>query len=353
MPGRPTTRPSASHNPSIPPPATIQFRHISTATVWLCQLATGLTLLFSSFTKANDPLGMTIMLQDYLMVAGIHTGYASVPVTACVILLTFAEAAIGISLLMGACRRRTAWLLLLFMAPMLIVTAVNAATDAVPECGCFGSAIHLTNTESFLKNIVLTLAAVWLFIRHDSMYRLGGRHLRAMVANIVVVSAVILALWSWRNLPPVDFTPYKTGTDILSAMMGEYDVVNGQSVEIKAPTILDFGLTDEEGNDRTDEILMAEKPVTLITIPSAQAADTGNADRLNALWDEARDKGEAFYIVMAEGKEAAEYFKDCTGLGCPALYASLEMLQTIVRANPGIVRITAGQITEKSAVSNL
>lgn len=321
--------------------------------VWLCQPVAGLTFLASSLAKANDPLGMTILLQDYLGLMGIHTAYASVPVTAVAVLLALIEAALGIGLLIGCCRRRTTMAMLIFMTPMLLITGYNAATGAVPECGCFGSALHMTNGQSFMKNIVLTAIAVLLWRRCGTMYQLPGRQVRAWVANIVVVLVAVLGIWSWRHLPIVDFTPYKTGTDVMAAMMGEYDVVDGKSVEVAAPTIKDFALTDAEGNDLTDDIIMAEREVTLITIPSEKRADTGNSDRLNSLWDEACDKDRPFYIVMAEDKAAAEHFKDRTGLNCPVLFASQEMLQTIVRANPGIVKIKDGIIKEKLSLKHL
>lgn len=329
------------------------LRKLLTGLVWLSQLVAGLTFLASSLAKANDPLGMTILLQDYLGLMDVHTVYASVPVTSMAVVLALVEAAMGIGLLIGCCRRRTTTAMLAFMVPMLLITGYNAATGAVPECGCFGSALHMTNGQSFMKNIVLTAIAVLLYWRREAMYQLPGRQVRAWVANVVVVLVAVLGIWSWRHLPPVDFTPYKTGTDVMAAMMGEYDVVDGKSVEIAAPTIKDFALTDAEGNDLTDDILMAEQEVTLITIPSEERADTGNSDRLNSLWDEACDKGRPFYLVMAEDKAAAEHFKDRTGLNCPVLFASQEMLQTIVRANPGIVRLKGGVIKEKLSLKHL
>lgn len=329
------------------------LRKLLTALVWLSQTIAGLTFLASALAKANDPLGMTILLQDYLGLMGVHTAWASVPVTAVAVVLALVETALGIGLLLGACKRRTTTGFLVFITPMLLITAYNALTDAVPECGCFGSALHITNMQSLMKNVGLTLIAVLLYVRREEMYQLPGRQLRAWIANVVVAVVAVLAIWSWRHLPTVDFTPYKTGTDVMAAMMGEYAVVDGKSVELAAPTIKDFALTDAEGNDLTDDILASEEEVTLITIPSEERADTGNSDRLNSLWDEASDKARPFYIVMCEDNAAAERFKDRTGLSCPVLFASQEMLQTIVRANPGIVRLKDGKIMEKLSLKHL
>lgn len=329
------------------------LRKLFTGFVWLCQLLTGLTFLASALAKANDPLGMTILLQDYLGLMGVHTVWASVPVTIFAVVLLLVEAVLGIGLLLGACKRRTTIGFLVFITPMLLITGYNAVTDAVPECGCFGSALQMTNMQSFLKDVVLMLVAILLVVKRETMYQLPGRQVRAWVANIAVVTMTILAIWCWRHQPLVDFTPYKVGTDVLSAMMGEYDVVDGQSVEVAPPTIKDFALTDAEGNDLTDDILASEETVTLVTIPSEARADTGNSDRLNSLWDEACDKAQPFFIVMCEDDAAAERFKDRTGISCPVLYASPEMLQTIVRSNPGIVRLKDGVIKEKLSLKHL
>lgn len=315
--------------------------------VKLSQFLVGCTFIVSGLTKANDPLGMTILLQDYLNVAGLHLAHWSVSVTLLAILLAIVEVMMGIYLLVGSRKAAAARIGLLFMLVMTVITGVNLATGLVPECGCFGSALVLTNAQSFAKNIVLLGMVVLLCWKNEKMYEVPSASCRMYSTTITTLATLALSFWTWYDLPIVDFTPYATGTDVVAATMGEYDVVDGQSVEISAPTIKDFALTNAEGDDVTDQVLFAADTVTLITVPSEPQADSGNGGKMTLLWDEIEDKGQEMYVVIAGTQDDAERFKDRTGIGCPTLFASMEMLQTIVRANPGMVKMHEGKIIQK------
>lgn len=315
--------------------------------LYLLQFLVGCVFVLSSLTKANDPLGMTILLQNYLAVAGISSAYGSTVVTSLSVLLALAEMGIGAYLLVGSNRRMTSLALFVFMVVMTIITLFDMTTNAVPECGCFGTALRLSNEASAVKNVVLLAASGILLWQSRRLYVLPSASTRVMSTTFSVAFVLLLSLWTWHTLPLVDFSPYKVGTDIMASMMGEYDVVDGKSVEIKAPTIFDFALTTEQDEDMTDEILLATDTVVLITVPNEQSADTGRNDRLNQLWDEAADHHRPFYLVIAGNHDSAERFKDRTGLTCSTLYASVEMLSAMVRANPGVVRLYQGRVVEK------
>lgn len=319
--------------------------------VKLCQFLVGCTFIISGLTKANDPLGMTTLLQDYMNVAGLHMAHWSVPVTMLAILLAVIEVMMGIYLLVGSRKSSVASIALLFMTIMMVVTGVNLATDIVPECGCFGSALVLTNAQSFAKNIVLISMALLLCWKNTKMYEVPWTSVRMYITTIITLASLVLSFWAWYNLPLIDFTPYAVGTDVVTATMGEYDVVDGQSVEISAPTIKDFALINSEGDDVTDLVLFAPDTVTLITVPSEAQADSGNGGKMTLLWDEIEDKGQDMYVVIAGTANDAERFKDRTGIGCSTLFASIEMLQTIVRANPGMVKLYEGKIIQKENIS--
>lgn len=323
------------------------LRYVGQTGVIVGQALAGIVFLFSGLTKANDPLGMTILMQDYLSVWGLQIEPWSVTVTCLAVVMAIVEVVLGAYLVIGSSRRRAAQLLLLIMVPMTGLTLWTTLTDAVPECGCFGSALSVTNAHSLLKNIALLMIALVLCYRPQWMYRLPGAPSRVLLTTFAGVGVLVMSFWTWHREPLVDFTPYKVGTDITAAMMGEYAVVNGQSVEVTPPTIREFALTTAEGEDVTDDILLSTDTIVLLTIPVACNADTGNSDRMNTLWDESLDEGYDFYLVMADGPEEAERFKDRTGLVCPTLFASREMLQTIVRANPGIVVLHEGHIVRK------
>ena len=46
-----------------------------------------------------------------------------------------------------------------------ILTFVDAIWEPVPDCGCFGDAIKMTNWETFYKNILLIILTAIIFFK--------------------------------------------------------------------------------------------------------------------------------------------------------------------------------------------
>ena len=119
----------------------------------LSRVIVGLTFIFSGVVKAIDPLGSAYKFHDYFL--AFHIGslnFLSLPLA---IVLCTAEFISGISVLTGL-RQKTGivgvLVLLLIFTP---ITFLLALTNPVSDCGCFGDAVHLTNWQTFGKNIVL------------------------------------------------------------------------------------------------------------------------------------------------------------------------------------------------------
>ena len=95
------------------------------------------------------------------------------------------------------------------------------------HCGCFGEAIHLTHLQTFIKNLIL-MAMVLHACFSDRMSRRKEvwKHY-AFGCSIVLVLAV--TLYSWFNLPLIDFTDYDKGTNLLSQT--EYRILSDSEKE--------------------------------------------------------------------------------------------------------------------------
>ncbi|MDE5954087.1 MAG: DoxX family membrane protein, partial [Duncaniella sp.] len=130
--------------------------------VWTVRVVIGAVFVVSGFAKSIDPWGSYYKIYEYLDVWG-----WDIP-SALVVLAAFAlggfEFVWGCLLLLGCYRRVAVWLLLLMMAFMLPLTLYIAIADPVADCGCFGDFWIISNTATFLKNIVITQLLLYLAV---------------------------------------------------------------------------------------------------------------------------------------------------------------------------------------------
>ena len=117
----------------------------------------------------------------------------------------------GIMMLLNLKMKISSWLLLLMMVFFTLLTLNDAINNPVPDCGCFGDAIKLTNWQTFYKNLVLLPMAVVSFV-YRKKFKAFTSQGRQWV--LTVFFTVLFAGFSYRcysHLPLVDFTEWKAG----------------------------------------------------------------------------------------------------------------------------------------------
>lgn len=357
----------------------------------------GLTFIFSGFVKAIDPLGTIYKIEDYLNAfGGVFTDFISVAPVAAGTLIAF-EFVLGVLLLLNVWTKVTSWMALAMMLVMTPLTLYLAITNPVTDCGCFGDAIHLTNWQTFGKNVVLLGLVVILLCTKKYL-----RGTWVKVINIAVCCAAItcvcgLMLYSRLHLPPLDFRPYKIGNNIPEQMevvipegapVDEYEYtfiyakdgveqeftlenypkddtswvfVEQHSKLIKKgyeapePPVHDFvlTLTEEDGTvyDMTDEILELDS-VVLVVMHKVEQADRTQVAKLNRLYEECLEADVPFYAMTGSGERETDIWRQETGAEYPFLSCDGVTLKTIVRANPGVIVLRQGTVTDKYNVRN-
>jgi uncharacterized membrane protein YphA (DoxX/SURF4 family) len=349
------------------------------------QYLLGLLFIFSGFVKAIDPWGSAYKFSDYFHAFGFSFLDAiSLPLA---IFLAAFEFVLGSVLILGLQKRRTYWLLLIFMCFFTLLTFIIALTNPVTDCGCFGDALILTNWQTFFKNLLFMVFVLILFNsrrRTENTYR---NQFEGIIIIILFAGSFALSLNSIRHLPPLDFRPYKVGTYIPAAMeipedapRDEYltvlyyrntktgiteefsiddyprDTVNYQFVTSESrlikkgyePIIHDFAVLNPQGFDVTDEIL-SFNGYTLLMI----SHDLKKADRLALTdgnnWSKLeRFAGDFKFIpVTASMSGTIDEVSVDAGLDYKFYSGDEIMLKTIIRSDPGFMIIKNGTIIAK------
>lgn len=173
--------------------------------------------IFSGASKAIDPFGLSIKLGEYFSAMGLD--FLRIFDNTGAILLPSIELLIGFMLLSGISRCTAAWCALVGMSFFTALSLWLAAANPVSDCGCFGDLIHLTNWETFFKNLVFYPFAVILFLTRKSQRRFNPSPRRTAITYIVLVPICFgLSLYSYNGLPPIDPTPFRIGVNIRHAM---------------------------------------------------------------------------------------------------------------------------------------
>jgi uncharacterized membrane protein YphA (DoxX/SURF4 family) len=194
--------------------------------IWLIiiRVLLACVFIFSGLAKAVDPVSFGIKVDEYFLSFGI--GFMHPFSLSLAILAITAEFALGFMLLFRIRVKLTILGYLLFMLFFFFLTAWLAIAEhlevnygynfgVVKDCGCFGQAVAMSNLETFLKNVVLMILTLIIFgkqkVISDIKLTLLGQWLYAFLGAAVVL---LLQLYCLRNLPVIDFSNWKKGTDV-------------------------------------------------------------------------------------------------------------------------------------------
>ena len=179
----------------------------------------GIVLLASGLLKIMDPVGTMLIVTEYLKF--FHIGFLIPAAKGLGIALSLFEAFTGIALITGVFRKVTAWVATGLLAFFTVVTLVLWIKNPAMDCGCFGEAVHLTHAQSFWKNVVLLLLALWAFLPYGDF---GKTPVRKFVsAGIAAVSVIYAAIYCNTHLPLIDHTDFRVGAELMASL--EDDIV--------------------------------------------------------------------------------------------------------------------------------
>ena len=132
---------------------------------FISRIIVGLVFMFSGTVKAVDPLGSAYKFSDYFQ--AFHLEFLQPFSLVLAIILFTAEFISGFSVLSGYRQKTGIWGVMILMLIFTPLTLVLAVTNPVSDCGCFGDAIHLTNWQTFGKNIILMILGSYPVCRKE------------------------------------------------------------------------------------------------------------------------------------------------------------------------------------------
>ncbi|MBA2561618.1 MAG: DoxX family membrane protein, partial [Chitinophagaceae bacterium] len=187
----------------------------------IARLIVGVLFIFSGLIKANDPLGLSYKMQEYFDVwrqipslNSMMMWLDNYALAFSIIIITL-EIVVGVAILLGWYKKFFSMLLLLLIIFFTFLTGYAVFSGKIKTCGCFGDCIPLTAMHSFIKDIILFILILIIFI--------GARYITPVMNGIfnfivIITSALLVLFFQWyvlKYLPVIDCLPFKIGNNIL------------------------------------------------------------------------------------------------------------------------------------------
>jgi uncharacterized membrane protein YphA (DoxX/SURF4 family) len=351
------------------------------------RIIVGALFIFSGFVKDIDPMGSAYKFMDYFV--AFHLGFLNFAAFPLAILLSTGELVIGINLVLGIRMHITSYALMIFMSFFTVLTFILAIFNPVSDCGCFGDAVILTNWQTFWKDIILLAPTLVIFFSRNKYVPFYADNLEWRLTAIFILIGVLISVYSYRNLPPLDFRPYKIGTNIPEKMtipedaeLDEYKItviyekngirkefeeknipwqdttwkwVETKQVLIKKgyePPIHDFTITTLDDDDITD-LVISDPGYSFLLIADDLTKSDINAFRIiDATAQSCISKNCSFYCLTSSTTKEIENFREKLKPSFDFYTMDEITLKTIIRSNPGLLLIKEGNIIGKWHYNN-
>lgn len=345
--------------------------------VLLCRVVVGGTFIISGWAKAIDPWGFVLKLYDYAAVWGFEPPHEII-VTAS-IALACVEFCTGIMLLAGAFKRFAVLTAAAMMAVMLPLTLYIAIKNPVSDCGCFGDFWVISNWATFIKNIVLTAAVIYLFVYNRVFKGLFPVPIQWMVSTVSLAFPMFLAFVGYTIQPVVDFRPFKLGTAIfipnidsreehptqyiyerdgerrkfdLSSLPDSTWVFVGID-ESKIPYDHQIAVYDEDGNNVAADFADDLQDHLFLIIAQPDLQFLTRARFMNELADYASRYDVAVSAVVGVDGDALDEWKELVRPRFEVFSAEDTSLKMLTRGSAGLVYTREGRIVWKRSLWSL
>lgn len=360
---------------------------------WLMRLLVGATFTVSGLAKAIDPWGTYYKMQDYLDALHIPLEEWGNTVVVLGFFLFSLEFFIGVSLLLGCFRKAVPILAMLVMMVMLPLTLWIAMADPVADCGCFGDFLVISNWTTFVKNVLLSVAVVWLLKFNGHAVCLINPYLQWMAVVSVAAYILMVGYVGYRQQPMIDFRQYKVGTRLLNynddyaQFRPVYEFIYSKDGEEKTfgeddelPDAADgwtfvrreekefvederggnseafesdFRIWNEDATEDVTESVADNEDQLILFIPDIKTLSMADSWKINAIYDMAVSNGQGFFAVASGDPADIEQWSDLSSGQYPVYTAEDTSIKELVRGNPGLVYLQGGIINWKTALSSI
>lgn len=360
----------------------------------ISRLIVGLVFLFSSFSKGVDPLGTSYKIQEYMTawtIGSFSFEWALPMATFLSVAMITLEFLVGVLMLANCWRKFAAWLLLLMMSFFTVTTFIDALTNKVTDCGCFGDMIKLTNWETFWKNVVLMVFTIVIFYCRSMFTKKRTFERGIFVTFLSIGIAISFQIYNIANEPILDFRSWKIGNRMMPEEKGEVvtyltykNKATGKIDEFVSSKLMDyykdtvwvnnwefvdsriedpneiyadgFSMMDVTGEDFSKDIIGSPDYVLITTIHHLEDVDDKGLRSMQRVSRYAQEHGLYMVLLVSVSSPQAEvvdFLLENKMDNIEFYYADEKAIETMLRSNPGFILLKNSVVVNKWHHSNV
>ena len=351
--------------------------------VWICRIVLGLTFIVSGLSKMIDIWGFMYKIDQYLNVWGCPQPQSLV--FTCAAALSAGEFLLGFVMLLGCYRKLALWTMMLIMLFFTPLSAYIAIVNPVPDCGCFGEFLQISNVATFLKNVVIMFLLVYLLFNNSKVEGLLTQYSQWLVGWLCVFYMIAVGMAGYTIQPLIDFRPYKVGTKLIAddssepedAVVfrfiyekdGKRQTFSADSLPDDSWTFVDreiasgdlsavdaesgFSIYDSDGDDMTSEAIASEGEQLLLLIPELDNIDVSSTYVINEMNRYIESHGGSLIGILGTNSEGLEMWRDLSMASYPLYTAEDTAIKEVARGTASFVYLRDGVIRWKRTLSSI
>lgn len=349
--------------------------------VIICRIVIGALFVISGIAKDIDLWGTVYKIEEYLNVWHINQPRTIVFMAA--FLLSTTEFILGALLMLGCLRRAVPVLMLCIMAVMLPLTLYIYISNPVSDCGCFGDFIILSNAATFWKNVLITVALIFLIKKNSRIAPLFSPYIQWLVVTMLAAYALIVGLYGYNIQPMIDFRSFPVGSSLLpdtddeDSSVPSHDALafvyekDGKQEKFPLDNLPDSTWTfidridgtghasdltelvvyDLDGNEATADAISDQGEEIILVIPQLARAEVSWTYFLNELSEYMDNHDGTMAALIAGDESAVESWMDLSMASYPVYTAESTTLKELARGNMALVYIRDGKVVWKRSMA--
>ncbi len=354
-------------------------RKIDKTILNISRVLLGLLFIYSGFVKGVDPLGTQFKIEDYFY--AYHMEWAVPSALVLSVLLNAVEFSIGALLIF---RIKTKWVIIIALLTMIaftITTLFDALYSPVPDCGCFGDALIISNWQTFYKNLVINSFILIVLIRRGDIKEYSSKMLEYSGLAVILLGFGLFEVYNINNLPVVDFRPWKLNNRLIpehpkpvkyyltykniktgeereylskelpwkdSLFLAEWKWSSSREIDPNISEMNTFPMLDDEGNDISKALVSDTNYAFIFVIYNVSKVPVNTIALINKFYSDAISKSYNTVLLSSDLPTDFMKFKQKNGLVDIPVYNSDDTaLKAAVRSNPGLIVVKSGRVIAK------